>query len=510
MANKLILSAFADEYADSLLEQCQALNRFGINFLEIRGVDGKNVSTLTKSEVLDAKAKLDDYNVKVSAIGSPIGKIKLDGDIDAHLEVAKNVFETANVFGAKNIRFFSFYLPDGKSREDCRNQVFDTLFKIVNLADDFGVTLCHENEALIYGESPENCLDILSNFNGKIKCVFDMGNFVLDGFNPVKAYALLKDYVEYFHIKDALYKGAIVPAGKGEAEIKTILDDYIATFVSSVQDESNVVVSIVAKQYTSTTLTLNLTTGYAYETSRTAIADDTVVTISSLSTDTATVKDGKITFKFADGEYILSATGFMPATIKVTDGVVEGGDTIVLLKSLFTTNSNVWTLGLSNDGKGYTATSQHHYADGYALSLTGLTSADFANGITFTFDYKATLTDNSQFFPTIQIFDQNGSPAGHIQFCCWGKGLYIKYNGTNKPADYTASSGVANVNISYKLTIKGSVIDISFFDGTDYVSISNNWNIGFDVANINIIYRNQRQERPSADVWVFDNFKVVK
>ena len=53
-----------------------------------------------------------------------------------------------------------------------------------------------------------------------------MGNFVLDGFNPVKAYELLNDYIEYFHIKDSLYAGAIVPAGKGEACIKQILDDY--------------------------------------------------------------------------------------------------------------------------------------------------------------------------------------------------------------------------------------------------------------------------------------------
>ena len=56
-----------------------------------------------------------------------------------------------------------------------------------------------------------------------------MGNFVLDGYDPQKAYALLKDYVEYFHIKDSLYAGAIVPAGKGEAKIKEILGEYDAS-----------------------------------------------------------------------------------------------------------------------------------------------------------------------------------------------------------------------------------------------------------------------------------------
>ena len=225
---KLTLSAFSDEYADGLQEQCQALNGFGFSYMEMRGVNGKNVSTLTKDEVKQAKAVLDDYQIKVSSIGSPLGKIKLDGDLQGHLETAKRVFDTANELGASNIRMFSFYLPEGKTRDQCKGQVFDELGKLVKLSQEYGVTLCHENEALIYGESPEKCLEILQYFGGGLKAVLDMGNFVLDGYNPMDAYKLLQDYIEYFHIKDALYAGAIVPAGKGEAQIKEILDDYKA------------------------------------------------------------------------------------------------------------------------------------------------------------------------------------------------------------------------------------------------------------------------------------------
>ena len=228
MAN-LILSAFSDEYSDSLIEQCKALNNFGIEYMEMRGVDGKNVSNLTKTEVINAKKVLDDYGIKVSSIGSPLGKIKLDGDFEVHLESAKRVFETANQLGAKNVRMFSFYLPDGKTREECKKQVFDKLTELVNLAKQHNLTLCHENEALIYGESPEKCLEIMEYFGGELKCVLDMGNFVLDGFNPMEAYELLKNHIEYFHIKDSLYAGAIVPAGKGEAQIKNILDKYKAS-----------------------------------------------------------------------------------------------------------------------------------------------------------------------------------------------------------------------------------------------------------------------------------------
>lgn len=228
MAN-LILSAFSDEYVDSLVEQCKALNSFGITYMEMRGVNGKNVSTLTKEEVLEAKRMLLDYGIQVSSIGSPLGKIKLDGDVEEHLETAKRVFDTANELGTNYIRMFSFYLPEGKTREECKGQVCDELEKLIVLAQKSGVTLCHENEAKIYGESPEKCLELVEYFDGKLKCVFDMGNFVLDGYNPMDAYKLLEKHVEYFHIKDALYAGAIVPAGKGEAQIKEILDLYKAT-----------------------------------------------------------------------------------------------------------------------------------------------------------------------------------------------------------------------------------------------------------------------------------------
>ena len=223
--NKLILSAFADEYADSLIEQCEALNKFGIEYVELRGVNGKNVSVLTENEVKETKKTLDDYGIKVSSIGSPLGKIDIKGDLDGHYETAKRVYETANILGTKKVRVFSFYSKETPFNE-CKIKIFDALETLLKSAENASLTLCHENEARIYGESPEKCLEIAEYFGGRIKCVFDMGNFVLDGYEPMSAYKLLLEHIEYFHIKDAFYTGAIVPAGRGEAKIKEILDDY--------------------------------------------------------------------------------------------------------------------------------------------------------------------------------------------------------------------------------------------------------------------------------------------
>lgn len=234
MAN-WILSAFADEHSNSLSGQIDALHSYGINHIELRLIDGRSIADFTASEAAIVKQQLDDGEIRVSAIGSPLGKINLADNFSTHLETACRVFENANILNTTRIRMFSFYLHSGKSRTECRGEVLDKLGALLDLADRFGLQLCHENEALIYGEDPEHCLDLLESFHGRLRCVFDMGNFVLDGCTPwPDGYELLKSYIEYFHIKDSLAAGAIVPAGCGEAHIREILHAYSDEFQKDV------------------------------------------------------------------------------------------------------------------------------------------------------------------------------------------------------------------------------------------------------------------------------------
>ena len=219
-----VLSAFADEYKTAFDGQIEGLSSFGINNIEVRFIDGVNVSAVTPEVLKEAKRKLDAAKISVSAVGSPLGKVNTGDDLDAELCRAERVFQYANTLEAKNIRMFSFYLAEDKSAEENRSIVLGTLEKMLKLASKYGVTLCHENEAKIYGESPERCRELLDYFGGELKCVFDMGNFVLDGHKPYPdAYMLLREYIEYFHIKDSLYAGAIVPPGCGEAQIAEII-----------------------------------------------------------------------------------------------------------------------------------------------------------------------------------------------------------------------------------------------------------------------------------------------
>ena len=223
------LSAFSDEYAKPFDEQLDGMNGFGIDHIELRFIDGRNVSEFSLDEAKAIRKMLDEKNIKVSAIGSPIGKIRLDGDMKGHLELASRVFEIANIMDTKLVRMFSFYAPEGKDIHECRDGVMSAMADLLALARRCGVVLCHENEAKIYGDTPEYCRDLLDEFGGELKCVFDMGNFVLENVDPYPAaYELLKKDIAYFHIKDSLFAGAIVPPGKGDAKIKEILDAHKA------------------------------------------------------------------------------------------------------------------------------------------------------------------------------------------------------------------------------------------------------------------------------------------
>ncbi|MBR3680553.1 MAG: sugar phosphate isomerase/epimerase [Clostridia bacterium] len=224
---KLILSAFADEYSRDVDGQIDVLTSLGYSYLEPRFIGEKNIADLTESEATELRAKLDNAGIGVYSIGSPIGKINLSDDFDAHLALAENCFRVANILGATRVRMFSFYLPEGKTREECFDAVLERINALLDLADKYGLILCHENEARIFGESPEDCKKLLDATGKRLRAVFDMGNFVLDKYNPENAYALLSDHVDYFHIKDALYERAIVPAGLGEAKIAEILAAHL-------------------------------------------------------------------------------------------------------------------------------------------------------------------------------------------------------------------------------------------------------------------------------------------
>lgn len=236
---EFILSAFSDEYSPKFDEQIEGLKLNGVKYMEIRGVDGKNIANVTLDEAKVLKQKLDDNGLAVSSMGSPIGKTKITDPFEPVIESLNHIIELAKIFECDRIRMFSFYIPDGEKPEDYRVQVIERLGKMLEIAKESNIILCHENEKGIYGDTALRCLDIQKEFNGEIKLIFDHANFICcdDEAYPY-AFDMLKDYIYYLHIKDATADKKMTPAGKGIARIPESIDvlrKYDHTYVLTVE-----------------------------------------------------------------------------------------------------------------------------------------------------------------------------------------------------------------------------------------------------------------------------------
>ena len=226
--DKLQIYAFADEASSEIGGQIAAMTRNGLNGLEIRNADGTNVSDLSLDKAKEIRKRMDDAGLAVWSIGSPIGKIDIEkDDFAAHLEKFRHTLDVADVLGAKNIRMFSFYIPAGKNPADFRDKVFDQMDAMIDASAGRGIDLCHENEKGIYGDMADRCLDLHKNFPA-LKAVFDPANFIQCGQDTWAGWEMLKPYVKYLHIKDALVDGNVVPAGKGIGQVPRIVKDYLS------------------------------------------------------------------------------------------------------------------------------------------------------------------------------------------------------------------------------------------------------------------------------------------
>ncbi len=219
-----ILSGFADEIAPDLKTQIEVLNRLDIHWLEMRGVNGKNVSDYTPEEMREIGKQLGSGGIRVSSIGSPIGKINICDGFDEHFEKFKNTVELAKVLETEYIRIFSFFMPEGEKPEKYRDEVLGRMSRFVKYAERMGITLLHENEKGIYGDTAPRCLDILESIGSeRLRAVFDPANFVQCGQKTYpEAYEMLKPYISYMHVKDSKKDGEVVPSGMGDGCVREI------------------------------------------------------------------------------------------------------------------------------------------------------------------------------------------------------------------------------------------------------------------------------------------------
>lgn len=220
---KYVLSAFADEAGSALDEQISALKRNEIGYIEPRNINGKPILTLTDDELKEVKRQLDDNGIKVNSLGSPIGKYPIAEPFEKHLEDFRRAIEVCKILGTDKMRMFSFFVKQ-EELSKYRDEVLNRLNVMTSIAKENGIMLCHENESEIYGQNPEEMLDLMTNVDG-LYGIFDPANYRMNNCDVIDGIKATLVNLAYLHIKDAIYESQIiVPAGDGEGRIGEVLD----------------------------------------------------------------------------------------------------------------------------------------------------------------------------------------------------------------------------------------------------------------------------------------------
>lgn len=222
------LCAFSDEAGNSLDEQIIALKRNNISLMELRSIDKKNVADFTLQEAKDYQKKLEENDIQVWSIGSPIGKVSIDVDFEQYLKKVEHVCQIAQIFKTDKIRMFSFF-----KAYDHEEKVYEYLQKMVDVAKKYNVYLCHENEKDIFGDIAIRVKKIMDNVNG-LKFIYDPANYLQCEQLATDTLNMFHDKTDYFHIKDVIVEtGQLVPAGYGNGMIEELLrrinDDKVLT-----------------------------------------------------------------------------------------------------------------------------------------------------------------------------------------------------------------------------------------------------------------------------------------
>lgn len=223
------ISGFADEISQSFDEQLRTVTGLGMDCISLRSADGKNIADYTVDEAKTSLLpRLKAAGVEVSSLGSPIGKVPVE-DQEAflrQLDQLRRLCQICQVLHCRYVRIFSFYIPDGQDPESFRDTVIERLRAFEAVARENGVILLHENEKKIYGDIADRCRTILETIDSPyLRAAFDYANFVQCGQDTVQAWEMLKKYVVYIHIKDAV-------AGTDENVVFGTGDGHVAELLS--------------------------------------------------------------------------------------------------------------------------------------------------------------------------------------------------------------------------------------------------------------------------------------
>lgn len=231
----MFYSGISDEAGQSIDTQIQAHRELGWGYLELRLVDGVNITALPDDTFDVVYRKVEEAGMKVSCFASAIANwarpITCDPSID--VEDLKRAIPRMQRFHTSYIRVMS-YPNDPKnpiSDADWRDEAIRRMKALAEIAEGGGVILLHENCSGWGGQSAENSNILLEAVDSPaLRVVFDTGNPVTYGQDAWEYYQTVYPHIEYVHIKDAKKvngEDVYTFCGEGDGRVRDILRDLL-------------------------------------------------------------------------------------------------------------------------------------------------------------------------------------------------------------------------------------------------------------------------------------------
>ncbi|MEM6391628.1 MAG: TIM barrel protein [Planctomycetota bacterium] len=225
----LTLSAFADESATDTPSQIAALLEAGLRYIDVRKLDGYNVTTLPLDHAETVRHAYDEAGITVNMFGSPIGKTDITDDFQMELDRLEHLARLKPILGCSAVRMFSFHNKTGLPHDAWRTAALDRLRRLKDRAGELGLILYHENEGLVFGEHVDDVLTIAELRDDTFRLIYDFGNHHHTGKTGLSIWQCLKGLTDAFHFKDRSAEGRFVPIGQGATDATEIIHDAVAS-----------------------------------------------------------------------------------------------------------------------------------------------------------------------------------------------------------------------------------------------------------------------------------------
>ena len=224
------LSVINDEISPDFDHACSvAANDFGLHWIEIRSMWGKNVTDLSADEIDRSRKILDKYKLRVTDIASPLFKVHWPGapiskegprrdefhasfDFKQQDDVLARCIDLCKSFDTDRIRCFDFWRLD--DQKPYRAAINDKLRQAARTCAEHKLILLLENEmACNTGSGKEAAATMAEVREPNFMLNWDLGNsatFAGDVPYPDDYNNLPKDRIGHCHCKDTIRK----PDGK--------------------------------------------------------------------------------------------------------------------------------------------------------------------------------------------------------------------------------------------------------------------------------------------------------